>query len=132
MQLERAVKKHIRRTDYSQAFASAADVVEQGEGDCTEHAVLLAALCRARGIATRVAIGLVHVPAAQGFGYHMWNEVWIDGAWIPLDATLARGGIGAAHLKLADSSLKGTGAFSTFLSVAQVIGQLKIEILEVE
>jgi transglutaminase superfamily protein len=132
VQIERIVKKHIRRTDYSQAFASAADVVEQGEGDCTEHAVLLAALCRARGIPARVAIGLVYVPAAQGFGYHMWNEVWIDGAWIPLDATLARGGIGAAHLKLTDSSLKGTSAFSTFLAVAQVIGQLKIEVLEVE
>jgi hypothetical protein len=130
--LEQAVKRHIRRADYSQAFASAADVVEHAEGDCTEHAVLLAALCRARGIPARVAIGLVYVSAAQGFGYHMWNEAWIEGRWIPLDATLAQGGIGASHLKLADSNLRGTTAFSTFLSVAQVIGQLKIEVLEVE
>jgi hypothetical protein len=130
--LETAVKRHIRRSNYQQSFASAADVVENGEGDCTEHAVLLAALCRARGIPARVAIGLVYISAAQGFGYHMWNEVWIDGAWIPLDATIASGGVGAAHLKLADSNLDGTSAFSTFLSVAQVIGQLRIEILEVE
>ena len=80
--------------------------MQNAKGDCTEHAVLLAALCRARGIPARVAIGLVYVSAAQGFGYHMWNEVWIDGGWIPLDATIARGGTGAAHLKLADSSLK--------------------------
>jgi hypothetical protein len=130
--LELAVKRHIVDSDYSQAFASAADVVEHRKGDCTEHAVLLAALCRARGIPARVAIGLAYVSAAKGFGYHMWNEVWIDGAWAPLDATLAQGGIGAAHLKLGDSSLKGTSAFGTFLPVAQVIGQLKIEILEVE
>ena len=106
--------------------------MEHRKGDCTEHAVLLAALCRARGIPARVAIGLSYVSAAKGFGYHMWNEVWIDGTWAPLDATLAQGGIGAAHLKLGDSSLKGTSAFGTFLPVAQVIGQLKIEILEVE
>jgi hypothetical protein len=131
-QLEAAVKRHIRQADYSQAFASAADVVEHGKGDCTEHAVLLAALCRARGIPARVAIGLAYVSTAKGFGYHMWNEVWIDGAWAPLDSTLALGGTGAAHLKLGDFNLKGTSAFGTFLPVAQVIGQLKIEILEVE
>jgi transglutaminase-like putative cysteine protease len=131
-QLEAAVKGHILDTDYSQAFASAADVVEHRKGDCTEHAVLLAALCRARGIPARVAIGLSYVSAGQGFGYHMWNEVWINGTWAPLDATLARGGIGAAYLKLGDSSLKGTSAFGTFLPVAQVIGQLKVEVLEVE
>jgi hypothetical protein len=130
--LEQAVKNYIRRPNYSQALTSAADVVQNAEGDCTEHAVLLAALCRARGIPARVAIGLVYVPAAPGFGYHMWNEVWIDGQWIPLDATVARGGTGAAHLKLTDSNLQGTTAFSTFLSVAQVIGQLRIEIVEAE
>jgi transglutaminase-like putative cysteine protease len=130
--LAEAVKRHIRRPNYAQAFASAADVVEHAEGDCTEHAVLLAALCRARGIPARVAIGLVYVPAAQGFGYHMWNEVWLDGRWTALDSTLDRPAIGAAHLKLDHSSLEGTAAFSTFLSLTQVIGQLKIEILEVE
>jgi hypothetical protein len=132
VRLAEAVKRHIRRPSYSQAFASAADVVEHAEGDCTEHAVLLAALCRARGIPARVAIGLVYISAAQGFGYHMWNEVWIDGAWVGIDSTLDRPAIGAAHLKLAHSSLQGTTAFSTFLSLAQVIGQLRIEILEVE
>lgn len=132
IRLAKSVKRHIRGPNYSQSFASAADVVEHAEGDCTEHAVLLAALCRARGIPARVAIGLVYVSAAQGFGYHMWNEVWIDGGWVGLDATLEQPAIGAAHLKLAHSSLQGTTAFSTFLSLAPVIGQLKIEILEVE
>ena len=49
-----------------------------------------------------------------------------------MDATLGRGGIGAAHLKLTDSNLDGAQAYSCFLPVAQVIGQIKIEILEVE
>ena len=38
------------RSSYSQAFASAADVVKLREGDCTERALFLAALARARGI----------------------------------------------------------------------------------
>jgi hypothetical protein len=94
--------------------------------------VLLAGLARARGIPARVAIGLVYQASTQSFAYHMWNELWLTDRWVPMDATLGRGGIGAAHLKLADSNLAGAQAYSCFLPVAQVIGQLKIEILEVE
>jgi hypothetical protein len=149
VKLEQFVHKYINRTDYSQAFASAAEVLETREGDCTEYAVLLAALCRARGIPARVAVGLVYVPSVQGFGYHMWTEIYIkenyinksplplgegegEGKWIPIDATLAKGGIGAGHLQLAHSSLKGASAYSSFLPVVQVVGRLKIEVIEAE
>jgi hypothetical protein len=77
-----------------------------------------------------VAIGLVYVERAGGFGYHMWTEMFLNGHWIPLDATLGQGGIGAAHLKLVDSSLEGASAYSVFLPVAQVMGQLKIEVID--
>jgi hypothetical protein len=130
--LERYVGGHITGKGYSQAFATAADVFESRKGDCTEHAVLLAALARARGIPARVAMGLVYDGNTQSFLYHMWTEVFVGKRWIPLDATLAEGGIGAAHLKLAHSSLQGASAFSSFLPVARVAGRLKIEILEVE
>jgi transglutaminase-like putative cysteine protease len=72
------------------------------------------------------------MPASQGFGYHMWTEVHVDGKWMPLDATLGQGGIGAGHIKLTDSSLDGASAYSTFLPVAQVVGQLRIDVLEIE
>src|SRR5471030_3048959 len=49
--------------------------------------------------------GLVYVDRLSAFGGHMWTEANLNGQWIPLDATLGRGGIGAAHIKLADSSL---------------------------
>jgi hypothetical protein len=130
--LEAYVKKTIKLKNFSQAFATAAEVAREPEGDCTEHAVLLAALARARGIPARVAIGLVYQTSSQGFVYHMWNELWIGNQWVPMDATLGRGGIGAAHLKLTDSNLAGAQAYSSFLPVAQVIGQLKVEILDVE
>lgn len=130
--LEKFVNQKIEMKNFTQAFSTAAEVARNPEGDCTEHAVLLAALARARGIPARVAIGLVYQPASQSFAYHMWNELWITDRWVPMDATLGRGGIGAAHLKLTDSNLAGTQAYSCFLPVAQVIGQLKIEVLEIE
>ena len=129
--LERHVCELITRKDFSQVFASAADVMQSRQGDCTEHAVLLAALCRARQIPTRVAIGLVHVPRPGNpeMAYHMWNEVWIKDHWYPLDATLGKGGIGAGHLKLTDSSLAGASAFSVLLPVTQVVRRLRVKIV---
>jgi hypothetical protein len=128
--LERYVHEIMTPSDFTQAFATASEVAESRSGDCTEHAVLLAALARACGIPSRVAIGLVYVERSASFGYHMWTEVYLHGQWLPLDATLGQGGIGAGHLKLVDSSLQGATAYSAFLPVAKVVGQLKISVLE--
>jgi len=130
--LEKFTHDYVTGRNYSKAFSTAVEVAESREGACTQHAVLLAALARARGIPARVAVGLVYTESTPGFAFHAWNELWIADHWIPLDATRGEGGIGAAHLKLADSSLAGESAYSCFLPVSQVIGQIKIEILEVE
>jgi hypothetical protein len=128
--LERFTNEHITHKNYTRAFDTAADVMESRTGDCTEHAVLLAALLRSRAIPARVAIGLVYTDRA--FQYHMWDEAYIEGRWIPLDAMAARGGIGAAYLKLAQGNLSGASAFTCILPVAQAVGRLKVEVLEVE
>jgi transglutaminase-like putative cysteine protease len=132
--LEKKAHDLITKPDYSSAFASAAEVVRSGEGDCTEHSVLLAALARARDIPARVVVGLVYTEQTGGpsLGYHMWNELYLGDRWIPMDATLGQGGIGAAHLELGHTDLDGVAAFSSFLPVAQVAGQLRVEVLEAE
>ncbi len=130
--LEKYVRAAIRQVNFSQTFATAADVAKSREGDCTEHAVLLAALARAKGIPARVAIGLVYVEGQKVFGFHMWDEVFLNGQWVPIDATLGRGGIGCGHLKLSDSNLAGGEGYASFLPVVRVMGRLKIEALSDE
>jgi hypothetical protein len=128
--LESLVHGRIRKKNLSQGFNSAATTAKLLEGDCTEHAVLLAALCRARKIPCRVAVGLVY---AQGLmAYHMWNEVWVEDRWIPLDATLGRGYVGPGHIKVRVSDLDGIAPFAAFVPVLELIGDLEIEIREVE
>jgi transglutaminase-like putative cysteine protease len=131
-ELELLVNRSIRKKNFSQAFASAAEVARSLEGDCTEHSVLLAAVCRARKIPARSAIGLVYYPPKRGFAYHMWNEVWIGDRWLPLDATIGRGYVAADRLKLVDTNLDGANAYSAMLPVVQVFGRLELEIKEVE
>lgn len=125
--LEQGVAQHIRKHGYAQAFATAAEVVRSQEGDCTENAVLLAAVCRARKIPARVALGLVYYPPQQGFAYHMWNEVWIGERWVPLDATVAQGAVGADHIKLRHANLHGESAYAVMLPLMQVVGRLELE-----
>ncbi len=132
--LEKKAHDLITRPDYARAFGSAAEVVRSGEGDCKGHSMLLAALARARGIPARVVAGLVYTEQTGGpsLDYHMWNELYLGDRWIAMDATLGQGGIGAAHVKLAHADLDGVSAFSSLLPVAQVAGQLRVEVLEAE
>ena len=104
--MEKYVRDKLEKKNFSTALASAAEVAEKLEGDCTEHAVLLAAMLRAKQIPSRVAVGIVYVELNKqpSFGGHMWTEAWLDDKWVPLDATLGRGGTHAGHIKLGDSS----------------------------
>ncbi|MDZ7620451.1 MAG: transglutaminase, partial [Patescibacteria group bacterium] len=74
--------------------------------------------------------GLVYLPDRRAMFFHMWVEAYVGGRFIPLDATVGRGGIGAAHLKLVNSSMDGSSAFTAFLPIIRVIGRLDIEVLE--
>lgn len=67
---------------------AASIVAKRGEGDCTEHAVLLAALARARGLPARVVIGsLVEVVGEETGAYgHAWTEVYDGEVWRRADA----------------------------------------------
>jgi hypothetical protein len=125
--LEKFAHSYIETKDYAAAFDSASNVAKAKSGDCTEHTVLLTALCRARGIPARCASGLIYVPSKQAFGFHMWTLAYVNGRWAPLDATLGLGGTTVGHLQLADSSLSSGLDANLFLPVMSVLGQMEIQ-----
>ncbi|MEM9058551.1 MAG: transglutaminase-like domain-containing protein [Pseudomonadota bacterium] len=70
-------------------FDIASQAARSGEGDCTEHAVLTAAVARAQGLPARVVVGVVLLAMAEknaAFG-HAWSEVFVDEQWQIVDAT---------------------------------------------
>lgn len=74
---------------------SALDTLVRRAGDCTESAVLLAALGRAARIPTRVVSGLVYSrDTYHGIGHvfmpHSWVLAYVDGQWKSFDAALDR------------------------------------------
>ncbi len=122
--VERWVKANMKAFEFSQAMATADNVAKTLTGDCTEYAMLSAAMCRALGVPSRTVLGLVYAPANGGkpyLAYHMWFEVFADGQWLPLDATLGLGGVGPGHLKIADHSWHDERTFAPLLPVLRVL-----------
>jgi transglutaminase-like putative cysteine protease len=130
--IERWVQSHMKHGNFSVAFATADEVARNLEGDCTEHAVLAAAMCRASGVPARTAVGLVHVPHKQCMSFHMWIEVWIGGKWFALDPTLGHGRVGACHLKVIDNHWNDEQSFTPLLPVVQLLGKLQVEMKDVK
>lgn len=126
-QIENFVKGYITTKDLSVGYASASEVAQMRQGDCSEHAALSAAMCRAAGIPSRVVCGLVYADAIgtkkNVFGGHMWTEAYIGNKWIPLDPTRAPNGFSAGHIALAC----GNGEPTDFFSMVNTLGCFKIE-----
>ena len=100
---------------------SAVDVLETKVGDCNEHAVLAAALLRASGIPTRMAVGALYYGGR--FYYHAWLEVYW-GQWMAIDPLLGQMPADASHLRFL------TGGLARQSDMIRVIGRLQIEVLE--
>lgn len=122
--VEKWVKANMKAFEFSQAMATADNVAKTLSGDCTEYAMLSAAMCRSLGIPSRTVLGLVYAPAKDGkpfLAYHMWFEVYAGEQWLPLDATLGLGGVGPGHVKIADHSWHDEKTFAPLLPVLRTL-----------
>lgn len=129
--IEAFVDQFISEKNLSVGYATAAEVAESGQGDCTEHAVLTAAMCRAVGIPARVVSGLVYsdsfFPGRDIFGGHAWAEYYNGKTWIGLDATRSDlGGFDAGHIAMAT----GNGEPKDFFGMINTLGNFTIEKIE--
>ena len=131
--VERWVNQNMKVQNFSEAMAPASEVARTLTGDCTEYSMLAAAMCRAAGVPSRTAIGLVYVdsPRQPLLGFHMWTEVFVRGQWTAIDATLGQGSVGPGHLKITDASWHGTRSMKPLLPVMRVmIGRPAVTIVE--
>ncbi len=129
--IEHWVFENMKKKNFETVFAPANDVARDLEGDCTEHSVLTAAMCRVVGVPSRVVVGLLYVEPTQSFGFHMWNEVYVNRRWVALDATWDQSAVDAVHIKLTESSLDGVAPTESFMAVARLANKTTIEPVEV-
>jgi hypothetical protein len=134
VRIEAWVKQNMRG-DNAAPLVPASQTARDLRGDCRHYAFLTTALCRAEGVPARTALGLLYVEK-QGqkpsLGFHMWTEVCVEGEWLGLDATLGRGAVSAAHVKVSDHSWHEVKSLTPLLPVTRVVGKMSVEVLRVE
>jgi len=134
--LRRHVSSFIDKKDLTVGLATASEVVQTRQGDCTEHAVLLAAMARAVGIPARCVGGIVYVSAMTGkkyvFGFHMWTQVWLAGQWVDIDGALLQTDCDPSHIVMTIMPLNEDGMADIAVGILPFIGKTRIEVLETE
>jgi hypothetical protein len=140
--IEQFVAGYIVKKDLNVIFGSAEDTAKSREGDCTEHAVLCAAIGRAAGLPTRCVVGLGYIPPGEAaptianavdnhtglFGFHMWAEALVaPDRWMPMDAAL--GSFDVGHIAIFKTPLDGINPMTDSESVATLIADLHISVL---
>ena len=119
--IEEWVYKNVKKVP-TFSLPTARDVFAKRVGDCNEHAVLFAALARAAGIPCAIVSGMVY--ASDGFYYHAWNLVHVEGAWVPVDSTFGQFPADATHIALA------VGDISDGIEIMQFLANIRIQVVE--
>jgi hypothetical protein len=114
------VNKNIRKKLRDKS--SALEVLKTKEGECEAHSMLTAALLRSVDIPAKIVGGVVYSKEYRGFLYHAWNEVYIDGVFVPVDATFGEFPAKPYHVKLTEES--------NMEDIVLFLGKLKIKIID--
>jgi len=103
LEITRRIYEFVSRTFQFQLgaamFGTSREALRQMRGDCSEAAVLTAALLRATGIDSRVVLGYATLGHGVFIG-HAWTEAKIGDRWMGVDAALKEFPAGANRLML--------------------------------
>jgi transglutaminase-like putative cysteine protease len=87
---EQIVERVAYRPGITEVTSTAAEALALGNGVCQDHAHLMLACCRVRGVPARYVSGYIDPGDVPHAASHAWVDVWLDGeGWISVDVTHA-------------------------------------------
>src|SRR5205807_5470271 len=114
------------RPSLSVTLPSIHDLLDKKKGDCKSYALLVTNLARAAGVPAREVSGLLYIGDDQkAFGGHAWNEVVLNGIWVPVDASLRQTEVDATHVCFGTEHKAAKNLFNS-------LGKLSFKVLEVK
>lgn len=130
--LTRFVSLHMnKQPDYS-GYATAAEAFASRNGDCTEHALLLAAMARAAGIPARVVVGIAYsnerfLGRKYVFVPHAWVQVWNGQRWQSYDSGLGDFTAGYIALGFSDGELSDMARINEQLHRINIVSAVQVK-----
>jgi transglutaminase-like putative cysteine protease len=73
----------------TEVTSTAAHALKLGNGVCQDHAHLMLACCRSRGVPARYVSGYIDPGDVPHAASHAWVDVWIEDTWVSVDVTHA-------------------------------------------
>ena len=114
-------------------FGTSREALRSLKGDCSEAAVVTAALLRAAGIPSRVTFGFATLDRGVFIG-HAWAEGWLRGKgagqWIGIDPALRQFPAGAGRVALMSSAAEKPMQPLVTNLMMRTLANLDIEILQ--
>ncbi|CAH2796354.1 MAG: Protein containing transglutaminase-like domain, putative cysteine protease [uncultured Paraburkholderia sp.] len=87
---ERIVEQVRYNPGVTEVTSTAAQALALGNGVCQDHAHLMLACCRTRGVPARYVSGYIEPGEVAHAASHAWVDVWLDGTgWVSIDVTHA-------------------------------------------
>lgn len=128
----RKLVAQVHRSLVYDASANATDVEEiitAGRGDCTEFTDLFAARAEAAGYKVRKILGLAYSQAhsgrPEGFHVHAWNQVFVGGEWLDVDATWNKAPSSATRIRFPQDPARQ-------LALLSKLGEFRFKLNEIE
>ncbi|HET9057448.1 MAG TPA: transglutaminase-like domain-containing protein [Chitinophagaceae bacterium] len=114
--------------DLGVAFAPGSEVFKTRRGTCMAFSTFFASLLRAAKVPAKYMLGYVYMNGI--WGGHAWIEVYTNGSWIPMDATINTTNIAdAARLSFSDGKSINEGTFDFTSGASTFFGNSDIKVL---
>jgi transglutaminase-like putative cysteine protease len=102
------------------------DLIDRKAGDCKSYALMYTCLARAAGLPCREVSGFMYMTDdVKAFGGHAWNEVLLDGYWVPVDAGFDQMDADPTHIFMGTEK-------ESINNVLKSFGKLNFKLIEVE
>jgi len=106
----------------NRAVGSVLKSLELGYGECTDFTDLFTTLARSHSIPARPVYGIAYKNDRQpGFMFHSWNQIYLEGQWISVDATWNQSPADATHISLSDDQYSTLLVLSTTKTVQLMV-----------
>ena len=123
--------KQIKFKEFDNQIGSVLETTKSKQADCVEHALLFASVCRAMGIPTRIALGMIFNRNKEEpeMKFHAWIEFHDGERWVPSDSSDQQFPTSIDRIKVLESNFTDPNPYLDILKVYQIMTELEISVL---